>query len=297
MRTISSIVLIFLVGGLMQSCGYQASHKASKQISQTAEHLTLAKLVVKTKNGSIDIKGDPSLASVEISAKITCGGSSQEEADRCVALATLSIVRDENRVLTIEPVFPDGRRNGDGASITVRLPDTDGIDARSSNGRIVVVGLGGELKADTSNGSVEVVDHFGSATLKSSNGRVTARNIAGDLDAHTSNARIVGENIRGSVTARTSNGRVTLILDENQTGPIDVKTSNASVAITVGPAFSGHVTFDTSNGSVKLSDPAGLIVAEDFDRRHRDGEIQVGSGDAKSRIDTSNASITFTISG
>jgi DUF4097 and DUF4098 domain-containing protein YvlB len=97
------------------------------------------------------------------------------------------------------------------------------------------------------------------------------------------------------VTADTSNGPIALSLLPGQRGPLHLDTSNGPIKVRVGGAFTGMVRLDTSNGRVTVNDPQKRITESTIGKTG--GSIVVGSGGEPSRVDTSNASIVFTISG
>lgn len=287
-------VLALLPVLLLQSC--MNAFKAKETRRQAVAHVSGSALHVGTANGSVEVIGDASLTEVAITAEITCSGNSQQEADERLAATVLNIVRDANRTLTIEPVFPDDhRRSGDGASFVIRLPDAHDVDVRTSNGRITVSHVGGELNAATSNGRITVNDHGGPANLETSNGRIIVDGLRGALFADTSNGRVIAKEIGGSVTIDTSNGSIELVLADGSAGPIDIDTSNGSIDIAVGAGFGGRINFDTSNAGVRIVDDSNRILRSHVD--HGDGFIEFETPGGLSVVDTSNGSITIRVNG
>ncbi len=300
MRHATILVFLALVGLLaipLQGCSLLFGHvyRARTTFSSQVDHVVGAGLTVKTRNGGVEVVASPDASEVSITARLTCGGDTQEEADARLAAATVSVPRADDRRLLIEPVFPGGPRSGDGASIVVGLPDATGIYLDTSNGSVVARGLAGRLVIDTSNGSIEVSDHRGPAEIDTSNGGVIVVGHVGSLNADTSNGRVRVEDLDGPARIDTSNGSINLTLAPTQIGPLNLDTSNGSIRVVVGPAFVGAVNFSTSNALLTVKDNVGRINRKNL-RKSR-GKIVVGTGGDSSRLDTSNARIVFEIRG
>jgi len=266
--------------------------RATGPKSATAAHAPGSPITVQTRNGSVQVIAESARSDVSIDATITCAGASQQEADQRLAQAGLDVSRDTSRCLTIQPTFPGGPRNGDGASLVVRVPDADGVHITSSNGSVSITGLSGAAEINTTNASVNIQDHHGPARIDTSNGSISVRTLEGDLRAATSNAAVSVSGLSGKPDIRTSNGRVELSLGPDESGPIDVQTSNGPVTVRVGLAFHGRVTLDTSNASVRFT---GAPRVSTVSRSKSDAVIDVGEGGAPSRITTSNGTIDFKI--
>lgn len=259
----------------------------------TATHMPGSPVMVVSRNGSVELIAETSRADVQIDATITCSGGTQHEADQRLAQAALDVSRDTARTLIVKPIFPGGERSGDGADFVIRIPDLDGIDIKTSNGKVVIAAFKGPLHVSTSNASVTVKDHVGSADIHTSNGSITVSNLKGSLTADTSNASVTAAGIGGPANIDSSNGSITLALDADQTGPIVLDTSNASISVKVGPAFRGRVRLDTSNGSLRVAGRSADMTTERMDSRH--ATLVFGKGGAESRIDTSNGNIQFDV--
>jgi DUF4097 and DUF4098 domain-containing protein YvlB len=295
MKPLLHILLVVSIVLSLQGCTKAGSHRAHASQKLTADHVAGAAMMLRTRNGSLDAEADAALAHVEISARFTCAGHTPAEAAERAAAADLSVSRRSDGTLIIEPIFPGGYRNGDGASLTLRLPDAHGVTAHSSNGKVRIRGFSGPLNATSSNGALVLVNHYGDAELRTSNGAITVQNLNGHLRAVTSNGEVMVADLAGSSHVRTSNGAISVMLHPEQTGPIDLSTSNGSIKAKVGPAFAGDVTLATSNGSVQVHDRAGRIKSQTM--RRSSGRLVVGEGGPESRLDSSNGSVVLEIGG
>ncbi|MHC5001681.1 MAG: DUF4097 family beta strand repeat-containing protein [Planctomycetota bacterium] len=270
-RTLSRVVAAALL--VLAGCG--PSFRAQRSMSTSAEHLAGTGIVVDSRNGSVRVIGDSASSGVTIDARLACGGATQAEADERVAAASIGVERTSDRTLRIEPVFPGGPRQNDGASITVTIPDAAGVRIHTSNGRVEVERLAGRLDVDTSNGRVTVDAQGGAVDVRTSNGPVEIRGG------------------RGPVRVDTSNGSVDVRLVGDGRGPVQVNTSNGSIALAVGEAFAGRVRMSTSNGTVRVSDDAGRVRSTDLGRTR--GAVVVGDGGEPSALYTSNGSVRLII--
>ena len=143
MRHATILVLVGLLAIPLQGCSLLFGHvyRARTTFSSQVDHVVGAGLTVKTRNGGVEVVASPDATEVSVTARLTCGGDTQEEADARLAAATVSVTRAVDRRLRIEPVFPGGPRSGDGASIVVGLPDATGVYLDTSNGSVVDSGL------------------------------------------------------------------------------------------------------------------------------------------------------------
>jgi DUF4097 and DUF4098 domain-containing protein YvlB len=140
--------------------------------------------------------------------------------------------------------------------------------------------------------------------VNSSNGRISLRKIRGDVTAETSNGSIEIRDVNGSVSAKTSNGKVHI---SGVTGIREVKTSNGSISVEI-PEILDDITIRTSNGSIKLYLPGELnadldlstsngkvnthgleVFFRSFSNTHLNGKI--GEGGSIIQVTTSNGSI------
>lgn len=291
MTFLTRIALVLTVALALQACSMYK--QAQGPLNATAELKSGAAISVESRNGSVEIIADSSLTEVQIDATVRCTGDTQEEANARLAKASLDVGYDTAGTLTIKPVFPQGPRNNDGASIIVRLPVAEGATIKTSNGSVKVSKLGGKLSIQTSNARVSISDHNGPATVNTSNGAVEVIRLAGSLTVDTSNGKVDASDVGGPVTIDTSNGSIRLALRPDQNGPLKLDTSNNSIVVTVGPTFAGHVKFDTSNGRVNIKDNSKRVRTQQLGKS--EGTITVGEGGTQSVLDTSNGRIDFEI--
>jgi DUF4097 and DUF4098 domain-containing protein YvlB len=217
-----------------------------------------------TQNGTIEVRrgGDQVVVEADIRAR------SQARADA----VTVNTITQANGSVQVSLDWPDGgRKDGEGASLVITLPQASSFDLRTSNGRIEIAG--GFAAA--------------SALLETSNGSIIVSDFAGVVNANTSNGRVTLDLV-GGANVDTSNGAINVVLRDDAAGPVTLDTSNGSISLSVGPSFVGSVSLDTSNGSLSVQAPKAQRVTLD----RTDGTVDFGAG-GKSVLDTSNGSITL----
>lgn len=225
----------------LYGCGVLIGPAASEERTQTVAHVPDAGLDVDTANGAVEVMADPTRTDVTILARITAGGSTDEEAKNRLRRVTVKANRREkDKVLVVGVEFPEGRRGNDGCSFVITMPGATGVTVRTSNGAIKVAKVGGPVKAHSSNGSV-IVDQ-----------------VRGPVDVETSNGSIDYQAVPGKGSAfalKTSNGSITATIPAVAEGTIDARTSNG--AVTVGGAGAGQqVTGGRTAKTIRLT-PAG----------------------------------------
>lgn len=294
LRHLAGCVFGVVLVTMLTGCGWSNVQRVSETRTTTAQHMVGAPLVIEARNGSVEVVTDDAVSEVEITAVVTCGGTTKAIAEQRLADTHLLVQRDTARQLVIRPVFSGGRaQNGDGVKIAIRMPDATNVQLTTSNGSVKAIGLGGPLEINTSNGSVVVEDVDGEADIRTSNGSVVARHISGQVTVVTSNGSVKVNDIDGKVAVDTSNASIQVVLNADQAGPVELDTSNGSIRLDVGPAFNSNLAMDTSNARIVINDPDGLITASSLSKS--EGRITVGSGQTKSIADTSNARIEINI--
>jgi len=167
-----------------------------------------------------------------------------------------------------------------GASYAVKIPRKAMATLNSSNGRLEIKGVDGEIDANTSNGSIVAVEVGAKASLTTSNASISASSIKGRLFARTSNGSINISDIAGEADIRSSNGRIDV---RRVNGKTDATTSNASI---VTAELGAEARLTTSNGSITAASVKGEVFA-----RTTNGGIEVSDITGEADLRTSNGKI------
>jgi DUF4097 and DUF4098 domain-containing protein YvlB len=174
-----------------------------------------------------------------------------------------------------------------GASFTLRVPTKTAAILASSNGRLEIRKIDGEIDATTSNGSIAAEDIGGGARLATSNGSIRANSVKGGLIARTSNSKVEAKDILGNADLRTSNGRIDA---RSVKGKVDVVTSNGSITV---ENIEGDLTGNTSNGGLDIQRAFGAIDLTTSNGSIKAADLNGGGGGI--RLATSNGSIDVTL--
>ena len=233
--------------------------------SMKVPHQSNQALRVSGDNGEISISQS---SGTEVAIDATIKAQTQERADAVQVIAE----RGATGELHVYTKWPEGkRRNNEGCSFVISVPDASKLAINTSNGRITVNGLAGE------------------ADLRTSNGKIIAENFSGNVRAESSNGSIELTNVLGA-HADTSNGRIEVALKDGAAGPVDLESSNGGITLRVASTFAGDVDCKTSNGGVNCDVASAQTISKNRSR----ATFRFGTGGATSTLRTSNGGIQVT---
>lgn len=282
----SQLALCLLVPTLLvasTSCSTTSSPARFRETrTLTVEHVSGSAIKVNTENGAISVKA-ADRGDVEIVADLRM--TSQERLDAVEVLAS----RDSADRLTVEVGWPEDRKkNNEGCSFRITVPDANGVELKTANGPVDIAGLSGKADLHTSNGPIEVKNHNGNLLCRTSNGTIKVASSSGEIDTSTSNGRIDIRDATEAVRARTSNGSVHVSFAEEAPGPLNAHSSNGAITLELGRAFEGELEVRNSNGSLDVGNlPDASILSAG--KHHM--LLKFGDSDNQSRAVTSNGSI------
>jgi DUF4097 and DUF4098 domain-containing protein YvlB len=125
------------------------------------------------------------------------------------------------------------------------------LDIETSNGKIYVKDLVGEVKASTSNGAIELIRIEGNVIADSSNGKITLKTIHGNAVVETSNGAVYAKAVRGELDIHTSNGGIEILEAQSM---INATTSNGKIKV-MDSEIAGDWELETSNGNIEIELP------------------------------------------
>jgi DUF4097 and DUF4098 domain-containing protein YvlB len=292
MKALKSAVALWLPVTLiaLTSCSIHVNSARFKETrTVNVAHVAGSAVQVLADNGGIEI-GTGDRQDVEIVADLRATTAERLAETRVVAERDTSSGR-----LNIQVQWPEGRkRNNEGCSFKITVPEANGVEARTSNGGVHVAGLSGNARLHSSNGAIEVQDQRGDVDCRTSNGSITVAGAEGAIGARTSNGRIEIRNAKHAVKAQSSNGAVHIDLADGGTGPVDAESSNGRMTLNVGGSFAGELELRTSNGAIQVSDlPDAKVVTAG--KTHM--MLRFGESPDRSRVTTSNGGIQIARSG
>lgn len=130
--------------------------------------------------------------------------------------------------------------------------------------------------------------------LLAHNGGISIVSVEGAVEFETTNGGVNLSDVAGDVKGRTRNGGVNVALSGSawRGGGLDVETTNGGVNLSMPETYAARVETGTVNGGFK-SEIAGLIIAEDENRRSRRKQISadLNGGGALVRVVTTNGGV------
>jgi Putative adhesin len=261
---------------------------AEQEVSDTFTTKGTPVIVVETFNGAIDVTPGEN-GTVEARVTKRAGGSTQEEAEQDLENIEITMKQEGDTIKITAEKTDHSMWSDRGASVDLQVPDGTVLDLRTSNGKVNVVAVTGDVKANSSNGVIRVKGSKGKLNLTTSNGAIQAEGGSGRLDLKTSNGPIAVKSTKAVVHAQTSNGtiqfngrlgdgensfesrngKIVLGLPASAEFRLDATTSNGHIhsdfAVdgdeeaskhllrgTVGKNPKAHVKAHTSNGSIEI---------------------------------------------
>lgn len=185
---------------------------------------------------------------------------------------TLVTFEQEGNDVTITAVRRESDKvSNSGASVVLTVPANSTLNLTTSNGKVDVTNVTGNLQINTSNGHVTIVGASGQFHIESNNGDINldARNSL--VYAHTNNGHITfsGTLADGPHTFETSNGDISLTLPADASFMVNANAANGEVISqfdvdspsevsksrlqgTIGNNPGANVTLRTSNSDIDL---------------------------------------------
>ena len=302
LRTIPGLVAVIAALFWLAACDLEMGDmgRYSKDFHFSYPLNASGNIELDTFNGSVEITGwDQN--TVDISG--TKYGPTPEIAD------ALEVKIDPTpAAISIRAVRPADRRGNQGAKFILRVPRTAVLDRiGSSNGSIHTQDGAGPARLRTSNGSIQVVGLRGNVDAQTSNASVELTDVDGDAVVHSSNGHIRAERLRGSLQGSTSNASINANLDRAR-GPVRLDTSNGGIDLRVPPAFANEIHAGTTNAGISVHLPrqtdarvsartSNASISSDFEMKVQ-GEFSknrlegtIGQGGSLYELTTSNGSI------
>lgn len=125
-------------------------------------------------------------------------------------------------------------------------------------------------------------------SLDSTNGDILVTGVGGAFSAEASNGRITATGLQTSAKVSTTNGVIALTFDRVGEGGITAETTNGTIDLSIPKTTNAELTARVTNGAISHE---GLdIQVSEQSRRRLDGKI--GSGGPVIRLETTNGAIT-----
>ena len=289
-RTSIIVLLALAVAGCQRISGISVTTTAKvmkdEPVAKSFKTSATPKVIVDVFSGSITVtRGEDATVDAEVTKR--GGGDTETEALEMLKKLDLKMEQGGDTVRIVAKTPPGERYVGEapaklkvpaGASLELRTTFDDvsvvgvsgSIDAKSSNGALVMRAVAGNLKLNTSFGKIDVdgpaadvqaVTSNGEVRIKQAKGQISAKSSFGevnidspstDVDAETSNGKIHVRGATGRIRAHTSFGDVAIAAQN-----VQVKAESSNGALTfAGSLADGESVLKTSFGSISVALPA-----------------------------------------
>jgi Putative adhesin len=154
--------------------------------------------------------------------------------------------------------------------VTVETPAQLTLQAKTSDGKVTLTGLQGDLNLTSGDGDISLDHVSGNLRLKSGDGHVRITDADGALDAHMSDGSLTVDGLFHALALRTSDGRLDLNLRDGTklTEASTIQSSDGSVTVHVPKTFAADLDVHTSDGHVDCALP---LTIEHYDSHGGDG--------------------------
>jgi hypothetical protein len=186
----------------------------------------------------------------------------------------------------------DSQQNGDDVQLTVRfssrfvigfsnrrlttevrMPKNADLQLETSDGRVELSEVNGNILVHTSDGSIKASQLGGTIELRSSDGDITADALSGTFKLHSGDGKISATHLDGKCDASTSNGSIQVA---GRFDALDVKSSDGAVTARAEPGskLTSMWSITTTDGRIDVAIPKDTQA--NLDASTRDGHITLG---------------------
>jgi DUF4097 and DUF4098 domain-containing protein YvlB len=253
--------------GLVNSNQFTAEQTISKTFSGKFWGRERApQLVVETFNGKIEATVSEGGGSVHVDVTKHAGGPTQEEADEGVEAIQVDMSQDKDTIRIRVRNSDETLFANRGASVSLQVPVGTLFNLRTTNGKTSVIGLAGDVTAETTDGGARRVE------AKTSNGSIKVHTAKAVVNAQTSNGAIdfAGQLPAGEHSFETDNGKIAIALPADAQFRIDASTSHGGISSdftltqtdesskthlkgSVGKEPATSIKLETSNGKIVIT--------------------------------------------
>lgn len=289
-----SIPAVVVLGALSGGCTVTVdSHSEIFREEKRFPVSGVADVRVTTFDGAIQIQ---SWDKPEVLIEVEKRGPSKDAVDGIEVLATQT-----GRLIELEVKRPRSESfSGIGihrtayARLSVWVPRTTNIRARSGDGSITVEKVDGRVELKTSDGRIRAADVSGEMTFETADGSITVDGARGRLSVDTGDGSVSVRGLLGAVKLHTGDGSVTYHAEpgSTMTDPWEITTGDGTVALHLPADFGAEIDAHTGDGSITNELAIeGPERDEPRPRRTRTLKARVGTGGQLLRVRSGDGSI------
>jgi putative adhesin len=176
------------------------------------------------------------------------------------------------------------------ARLTVSLPATSDVIAKTGDGAIDVEGVSGRIDLRSGDGAIRGHELSGDVSARTGDGSIRLDRIDGRLDMNTGDGSIVAAGRFTSLRARSGDGSVRIQVEPGSTAleDWDVVTGDGSVTVDFPDRFDAELDAHTGDGHVSIS---GRILSRTTESTRRAIRGRLGEGGHSFRVRSGDGSI------
>lgn len=179
-----------------------------------------------------------------------------------------------------------------GVRMTVTVPRTLNLEARTSDGSIDARDLSGRVELGTGDGSVRVLQVGGDITIRTGDGSVYARELDGLVEVSTGDGSVEMSGRFAGLRAHTGDGSIGIdaLAGSTMQREWNVSSGDGGVTMRLPPDFNAEIDARTGDGAISTS---GIDVTRPAGegRRRRVVRGRVGTGGEVLTLRTGDGSI------
>jgi len=259
-----TFILILMISVSFLACD-QLNEKYEENFEQEFAFSSDGQITLRNTNGTVAVTGW-SEEKIKIIAHKIVRARTQRRAAHYMKDFKIDIQHDAKNI-EIEADYPPGLSGGNLWNLIF-----SGSHASYSVNYEIMVPLQTALDLSTTNGKVEVEKVDGEMELRSTNGSLSLSEVSGNIFAKTTNG-----SIRAEVDAFTETNR------------LELKTTNGKIAITLPEAIHADVFAQTTNGNIRTDFP--IETSRGISGNKISGKIGGGGGEID--LHTTNGSISI----
>lgn len=126
-------------------------------------------------------------------------------------------------------------------------------------------------------------------TLATTNGKLIVRDMTGELRLDTTNGEIEGRNLEGTTRAETTNGLISLDYAALGSGGVTAETTNGKVDISLAKSAKARISARVTNGGISTEN----LTLEASEQSRRRLSATLNGGGPEIRVETTNGAVTF----
>jgi DUF4097 and DUF4098 domain-containing protein YvlB len=254
------------------------------------------RVMLKTFNGPLEIRG---WDRQEILVEIEKSGPDQ------VVVGAIQVKAEQRgNEVTIDVQGPTGVvrsdfRNPPRASVTISLPVTSSIEARSGDGPISIRRVTGKVDLHSGDGPIEGEEIKGDLLARTGDGPVSLKRIEGTADVETRDGPVEIDGVKTAVTIDTGDGPISL---EARKGSVmaaawSVTTRDGGIEASLPSGFAAEIDAQAAGGRVRVDGLTDKNAERPDGDEHERQAVRgsLGTGGKPLRLRTGDGPITVRV--